>query len=146
MRPKMSYAGILFLLGMLGCSASYKLVDSEGQESTVKKPQFSPQKAIDFKIGAAIRPVQASEIVSLSVQAQNPQVVEGRVFYPVQLLLNDSLAVPDTTSQDSSRVFMAVDGFLVADHAGSPLRLPLAELRQLYQYEPPKEPSSDSEK
>lgn len=137
---KVFLRGALILLVLLGCAQTYKLTDGKGQVLTVEDPEFAPDAQVDFLIGAAVRPVKASEIVTLSVRGDAPLAREGRVFYPATLLLDDSVQVPDAGSADSGRaVFMAVDGYLEADHGGSPLRIPLAEVRGLFRYEPPKE-------
>lgn len=133
-------AGALALGWMLGCSTTYKLADSKGQVLTVEDPCFSPESRVDFLIGEAVRPVKASEIVTLSVRGDAPLARDGNVYYPATLMLKDSVQVPDAGSADSGKaVFMNADGYLVADYQGGELRIPLAELRALYRYEPPKE-------
>lgn len=129
---------------MAACSTTYRLTDSHGQISTVEDPSFGPDSRVDFLIGDAIRPVKAGEIITLQVRADQPLVREGRVFYPVKLMLEDSVQVPESGSADSL-VFMDSDGYLEASHGGGTLRIRLAELRTLYRYEPPKDAKSASD-
>lgn len=126
---------------LAACSTTYRLTDSHGQISTVEDPSFGPESRVDFLIGDAIRPVKAGEIITLQVRADQPLVRSGRVFYPVKLMLEDSVQVPESGSADSL-VFMDSDGYLEASHGGGTLRIRLAELRSLYRYEPPKDAKS----
>ena len=143
--PKSVVMTVCALLLLLGCAQTYKLQDSQGQVLTVTSPSFVPSSKVVFRIGDAERPVEASEIVALTIRGDEPYSRDGKVYYTATLLLEDSVKVPDEESKALGRsVYIDADGWLEAKHAGGRLRVPLAEVRALYRYEIPEPKDSAS--
>lgn len=139
------FLAVWALMLLLGCAQTYKLQDSQGQVLTVTRPSFAPSSRVVFRIGDAERPVNASEIVSLTIRGDEPYSRDGKVYYTATLLLEDSVKVPDEESKALGRaVYIDADGWLEAKHAGGRLRVPLAEVRALYRYEVPEPKDSAS--
>jgi len=83
-------------------------------------------KNLEYRVGNgnAVRELDITEIVSLSIPNAEPKIFDGKVFYPATLRLEDSVSVP-------SQGFICIEGNIKADNAGNKFSIPLAEIKDL---------------
>jgi len=119
---------ILSVLLLASCSSPFNLTDRSGNTFVIEKPQLEYGRYLEYKIGEATRELDVEEVVSLSIPEAEPNVFDGKVFYPAMLSLEDTTSVP-------KQGFICVEGNLIADNAGKNLNIPLADIKELKRQE-----------
>jgi hypothetical protein len=112
-----------FLL-LIACSQAYNLIDRSGNTFVIEKPELETKGNLEYRAGDGIRELVLEDIVSLSVPNAEAKIFDGKVFYPATLALEDSVSVPP-------KGFVCVEGTLTAENAGSKLRIPVANIKEL---------------
>jgi len=90
----------------------------------IEKPKLENGGSLEYKTGNAVRELEIKDIVSLSIPDAEPNVFDGKVFYPAILSLEDSVSVP-------KQGFICVEGTITAKNAGRHLSIPLASIQEL---------------
>ncbi|GBU25184.1 hypothetical protein R83H12_01825 [Fibrobacteria bacterium R8-3-H12] len=114
----------LFALLLLSCSAPFNLTDRSGNTFVIESPKLEYGGNLVYKIGDATRELKIKDIVSLSIPEAEPKVFDGKVFYPANLSLEDSISAPN-------RGFICVEGTIIAENAGRDFSIPLANIKEL---------------
>ncbi|MCL2207982.1 MAG: hypothetical protein FWB90_07830 [Fibromonadales bacterium] len=112
----------IFLL--LSCSKAYNLTDRSGNTFVIEGPELDTNRDMEYRAGDAITKLAVTDIVSLSIPNADPQIFDGRVFYPATLKLEDTVAVP-------ANGFICVEGNINAENAGGKFSIPLANVKEL---------------
>jgi len=119
---------VLFALLLLSCATPFNLTDRSGNTFVIEKPQLEYGENLVYRAGDATRELDMNEIVSLSLPEADPTVIEGKVFYPAMLSIEDTVSVP-------KQGFICIEGTLIAENAGKTLSIPLANVRELKRQE-----------
>lgn len=114
---------LIFLL-MLSCSTAYNLTDRSGAVFVIEDPELDIKKHLEYRAGDAVRELAIKDIVSLSVPDAEQKIIDGKVFYPATLKLEDSVSVPE-------QGFICVEGNIKAQNAGSEFSIPVANIKEL---------------
>jgi hypothetical protein len=119
---------ILFLTSILlllaACSSAYNLTDRSGNVFVIEKPEMETKGNLEYRAGEGVRELALADIVSLSIPSADPKIFDGKVFYPAQLALEDTVSVP-------KQGFICVEGTLIAKNAGSKFSIPMANVKEL---------------
>jgi len=118
----------LYVLLLVSCSSPFNLTDRSGNTFVIENPQLERGRYLEYKAGDATRELEVGEIVSLSIPEAEPNVFDGKVFYPATLSLEDTASVP-------KQGFICIEGNLIADNAGKNLTIPLANIKELKRQE-----------
>ena len=119
---------VLFALLLLSCATPFNLTDRSGNTFVIEKPQLEYGENLVYKTGDATRELEIEEIVSLSLPEAEPTVIDGKVFYPAVLSLEDTISVP-------KQGFICIEGTLIAENAGRNFSIPLANVKELKRQE-----------
>jgi len=90
----------------------------------IENPELENKGNLEYRAGDAIRELDFEDIVSLSVPSAEQKIIDGRVFYPAILKLEDSVSVPE-------HGFLCVEGNIKAKNAGSRFSIPVANVKEL---------------
>jgi len=115
--------GALFVL-LASCTTAYNLTDRSGNIFVIENPEVETKGVWEYRIGDAVRELHVKEIVSLSIPNAEPRIIDGRIFYPATLALEDTVSVP-------ARGFICVEGELKADNAGKKITIHLSNIKEL---------------
>jgi len=118
----------LSVLFLASCATPYNLTDRSGNTFVIENPQLERARYLEYKTGDATRELEVDEIVSLSIPEPEPKVIDGKVFYPATLSLEDTTSVP-------KQGFICIEGNLIAENAGKNLSIPLADIKELKRQE-----------
>ncbi|MCL2259886.1 MAG: hypothetical protein FWC15_00865 [Fibromonadales bacterium] len=113
----------IFLLP-LSCSKPYNLTDRSGAVFVIENPELDIKGNLEYRAGDAIRELAVKDIVSLSIPNAEQKIIDGKVFYPATLKLEDSVSVPE-------QGFLCVEGNIKAKNAGSKFSIPVANIKEL---------------
>jgi hypothetical protein len=94
----------------------------------IESPKLEHGGNLEYKTGGATRELVIKDIVSLSLPEAEPNIFDGKVFYPATLTLEDSISVP-------KQGFICVEGTINAENAGSDFSIPLANIKELKRQE-----------
>ena len=100
------------------------MIDRSGNTFVIEKPELETKGNLEYRAGDGVRELVLEDIVSLSVPNAEAKIFDGKVFYPATLALEDSVSVPP-------QGFVCVEGTLTAENAGSKLRIPMANIKEL---------------
>ena len=115
--------GVFFVM-LISCAPVYDLTDRSGNVFVIENPEVETKGNWEYRAGDAVRELQVSEIVSLSIPNAEPKLFDGRIFYPATLKLEDTLSVP-------AQGFICVEGELKADNAGNRITIHLSNIKEL---------------
>ena len=101
----------MLLLLLAACSSPYSLTDRSGNTFVIEKMELEPKEYFEYRAGDATRELKPKDIVSLSIPNAEPKIFDGKVFYPAELVIEDTVSVP-------TQGFICVEGTLTAKNAG----------------------------
>jgi len=113
-----------FFVMLVSCAPVYNLTDRSGNVFVIESPEVETKGNWEYRTGDAVRELQVSEIVSLSVPNAEPKIFDGRIFYPAKLTLEDTVSVP-------AHGFICIEGELKADNAGKRVTIHLSNIKEL---------------
>jgi len=114
---------VLFIPLLFSCSKPFNLIDRSGNTFVIEKPMLENGGDLEYRVGSATRELAIMDIVSLSLPEAEPKVFDGKVFYPANLTLEDSVSVPN-------QGFICVEGNMIAENAGRDFSIPLANIKE----------------
>jgi len=112
-----------FFVMLVSCTPVYNLTDRSGNVFVIESPEVETKGYWEYRTGDAVRELNVSEIVSLSVPDAEPRIFDGRIFYPATLKLEDTVSVP-------AHGFICVEGELKADNAGKKITIHLSNIKE----------------
>jgi len=115
---------LAFTFLLLSCSSAYNLTDRTGAVFVIEDPKLDAKGYLEYRAGDATRELALKDIISLSIPNAEPKILDGKVFYPAILKLEDTVSVPE-------HGFLCVEGSISAKNAGRKFSIPVANIKEL---------------
>jgi len=119
---------VLFALLLISCSIPFNLTDRSGNTFVITRPQLEFGENLVYRAGDATRELDLNEVFFLSLPEADPTIIDGKVFYPAKLSIEDTISLP-------KQGFLCVEGTLIAENAGKNFSIPLANVKELKRQE-----------